>query len=204
MEGIKEISNVPIIGQYPALPTGCEATALTMLLQWAGVQAKKEEVAEALVKEPLPHEKDGILYGGNPYRAFVGDPFTKESYGVFHAPIAALLNQYLPGRAKDISGCSFDEVLKELEKGSPLVAWTTIELKEPHHTDTWNDIDGSGHQIQWMSPQHALLLVGYTDDKVIAHDPHTNGRELYDRKLFQQRWEQLGCQAVAIRESTQN
>lgn len=198
MSGTKEVSNVPVIGQYPALPTGCEATALTMLLQWAGVQVSKEEVADRLVKEPLPYEQEGALYGGNPYRAFIGDPYSKESFGVFHAPIAHLLDLYLSGRACDLTGGSFDDVLAALEAGRPVVAWTTIELKEPRHTDTWNDIDGSGRQIQWQSPQHALLLVGYTEDQLIAHDPHTAGRELYDRKLFELRWEQLGRQAVTI------
>lgn len=194
-----EVADVPVIGQYPILPTGCEATALTMLLQWAGVDITKEQVADGLVKEPLPYQKEGVLYGGNPHRAFVGDPFTKESFGVFHGPIVSFLDLRLPGRSLDLTGGSFDEVLATLKEGRPVVAWTTIELKEPRHTDTWYDVDGSGQQIHWYSPQHALLLVGYTENEVIAHDPHTGGRELYDRDLFIQRWEQLGKQAVTVR-----
>lgn len=49
-----EIPDVPVLSQNPELPTGCEATATTMLLQWAGVQVNKSEVADALPKEDMP------------------------------------------------------------------------------------------------------------------------------------------------------
>ncbi|MGZ4112372.1 MAG: C39 family peptidase, partial [Tumebacillaceae bacterium] len=117
------ITDVPVIGQYPKLPTGCEATALTMLLQWAGVQVTKEDVADALVKEPLPFERDGRMIGGHPNRGFVGDPYTEESFGVFHEPIAAAVETFLPGRADDRSGMRFAELLALIDEGRPVVVW---------------------------------------------------------------------------------
>ncbi|MBL0388516.1 C39 family peptidase [Tumebacillus sp. ITR2] len=195
----KIVSNVEVIGQYPVLPTGCEATALTMLLRWAGVEVEKETVADALVKEPNPFEQEGKLLGGNPYRAFIGDPYDKESYGTFHGPIAQTLEKFLPGRALDLTGLSFEELLLEIDRERPVVVWATIELKEPRKTTLWEDIDGSGTMIQWQSPEHCMTLVGYSEEFVIINDPHTGNQEHYPRDLFRLRWEQLGQQAVTVK-----
>jgi uncharacterized protein YvpB len=195
----KIIGGVPVLYQYPVLPTGCEATALTMLLNWAGVEVEKEQVADSLVKEPNPFERDGKLVGGNPHRAFVGDPYDKASYGTFHEVIAKALDHYLPGKAWDVTGLSFEELLGHVEEGRPVVVWATIELKEPRPTDRWEDLDGSGTIIQWVSPEHCMTLVGYTKTCVVIHDPHTGKQELYPRELFRLRWEQMGRQAVTVR-----
>lgn len=195
----KVIDGVPVIGQYPMLPTGCEATALTMLLQWAGVHVSKEEVADRLVKEPLPFEMEGRLLGGHPNRGFVGDPYTQESFGVFHKPIAATLDTFLKGRADDRTGLSFTELLALIDEGRPVVVWTTIELKEPRVVQSWDDAGDSGERIDWKSPQHALVLIGYEEEFVVVNDPHTGSTERYPRELFQTRWKQMGGQAVTLR-----
>ncbi|MDR1449660.1 MAG: C39 family peptidase, partial [Propionibacteriaceae bacterium] len=54
--------NVPYLSQLPELPTGCEATAIAMLLQYAGLDWSKLDVADAL---PV---------SGDPNRGFYGDP----------------------------------------------------------------------------------------------------------------------------------
>jgi uncharacterized protein YvpB len=199
MSKTKVIDHVPVIGQYPILPTGCEATALTMLLQWAGVQVSKEAVADALIKEPLPFEQEGRVVGGHPNRGFVGDPYTQESFGVFHEPIATALETFLPGRAADRTGVSFAELLATIDEGRPVVVWATIELKEPRVVQSWDDAGDSGERIEWKSPQHALLLIGYEEATVVVNDPHTGGTERYPRDLFQARWEQMGRQAVTLK-----
>jgi uncharacterized protein YvpB len=192
----KKVEGVPIIGQYPELPTGCEATALTMLLNWAGVEVEKREVAQSLPKESTPREQAGVMVGGHPNRAFIGDPFTADSYGVFHQPIAKLLDSYLPGRALDLTGITFDELLA-ISVSRPVVVWATIELKKPRVVITWRD-EQTHELIHWQSPEHCMTLVGYDQEHVLIHDPHTGGCEAYERDLFQNRWEQLGCQAVTV------
>lgn len=194
----KKIPGVPVIGQYPVLPTGCEATALTMLLQWAGLQVEKEQVADALVKEPNPFEEDGVWRGGHPNRAFIGDPYDKDSFGVYHGPIAVAVDHFLPGRAHDITGCTFEELLGVIDAGKPVIVWATIEMKEPRHTKSWQDIHDSGRVINWLSPEHCMTMIGYTPEHVIINDPHTGGTESYERNLFRTRWEQLGRQGVTL------
>jgi len=197
---LKIIPDVPVIYQYPVLPTGCEATALTMLLQWYGVETTKEKVADALVKEPLPFEQDGKMKGGNPYRAFVGDPYTKESFGVFHGPIAQALNHFLPGKADDLTGLTFKDLINKIDQNKPTIVWMSLDLKELRVTDIWEDINNCGEKIEWRSPEHCALLIGYDESNVFINDPHIGKTEKYPTKIFQDKWEQLGSQAVTIKD----
>ncbi|MFD2169493.1 C39 family peptidase [Tumebacillus lipolyticus] len=192
------IEGIPVIYQYPILPTGCEATALTMLLRFAGLEIENTEVAHALPKVPLPRQVEGKMAGGNPNKGFVGDPFTKESFGVFHAPIAKLLDHYLPGRAVDLSAGTIEELFEVLEGGRPVIVWATLRLQAGQVTDVW--YDEAGTEVQWISPQHCMLMVGYDQEHVILNDPDTGNRELYPRDLFVKRWELLGRQAVTVKE----
>jgi uncharacterized protein YvpB len=192
----KEIANVPVLGQNPELPTGCEATSLTMLLNWANVHVKKTDVAAAFPKVPVPVLADGGWFGGDPNRGFVGNPFTVDGYGVYHGPVAALLTHFLPGRAEDLSGSSFDKVIAALASGRPVIAWISDDMQEPKLYLTWSTPQGS--KINWMVPEHVVVITGYTASTIEVHDPERNATLKYPRTLFQQRWEQMGKQAVTV------
>lgn len=60
-----EIENFPILYQMPELPTGCEITALTMLLNYYGLPAEKVEMATEYLPTLLSAEtyvgEDGRL-----------------------------------------------------------------------------------------------------------------------------------------------
>ena len=195
-----EIMNVPIIGQFPELPTGCEATALTMMLVWACISVTKEDVATRLPKQPIPYTKDGVMYGGNPDDAFLGDPFTNNGYGVFHSVLAKLLDSYMPGNSLDMSGGSFNNVTGAIDNGSPVVVIISNRLDEPRISHQWVNINQGGPTIiNWLIPEHSVLVVGYTETTIIINDPATGTRRELDRELFKTRWEQMGRQAVAIK-----
>lgn len=68
----------PIIQQLPELPTGCEITALTMVLQYYGLDADKITMAEkylpCLSSIGIYEGRDGKLYGNNMNQYFIGNP----------------------------------------------------------------------------------------------------------------------------------
>lgn len=196
---IKEIQGTTAIGQMPELPSGCEITALAMLLNWSGLNIDKQDLARAIPKESVPVLKSGVLRGGNPNMSFVGDPFSGNGFGVYHKPIAALINKYLPDKSEDITGKTFEDILKIIDSGRPLVVWATVDMKEPRLYTSWYDRYGA--KVKWMGPEHAFLLVGYSDTDVIVNDPYTGRREYYPIPLFKNRWETMGKQAVTVRDS---
>lgn len=191
------VDKVPIISQFPELPTGCEATSIAMLLRWYGLNVSKEEVARALPKGCIPKLKDAKLYGGNPNLEFVGDPFSKAGYGIYHGPVAGTINKYLPDKAEDITGISFEELLRVIEGGRPVIVWATIKMAPVRISKVW--YDSSGNKVVWRVPEHTVVIVGYTDTHVIVNDPWSGKRQHYPISTFKDRWQRMGKQAVTIR-----
>jgi uncharacterized protein YvpB len=112
-----KIVDVPHIQQMPELPRGCEVTSLAMLLQYAGVSVDKMTLANEITTIPF-RDSNGLR--GNPNVGFVGDiySFDNPGFGVYHAPIAALAETYLPGRIIDLTGGSIDSVYNMIDNGS--------------------------------------------------------------------------------------
>lgn len=191
-----EINNVPIFAQFPTLPTGCEATATAMLLNWAGVKVSKEEVARVLPKGPLPYAKVNRVYGGNPNMVFVGNPFSTSGYGIFHQPIARILNHYLPGSALDLTGCEFEELLKVVGNGKPILVWATINMMPTYVSHTW--YDEMGQRVDWKINEHCLVLVGYDSQNVFVNDPYLGRKKAYPISAFKKMWMEMGRQAVTL------
>lgn len=76
--------SVPALCQYPELPTGCEATAAVMVLQYYGEAITPSTLAgEWLTCSEQFYWKNGVLYGPDPDKAFAGDPFSQNAYGLF-------------------------------------------------------------------------------------------------------------------------
>lgn len=191
-----EVKNVPALCQMPLLPTGCEATAATMLLQWAGVSVALNEVADALPKGPLPTLKGGVIIGGNPAKEFVGNPYLKSGLGIYNKPIYDVLNTFLPDQIVNMTGCSFDELLPVISSERPILVWATIQMVKPSINSVWKD--ASGNEVIWKIPEHAMLLIGYNETDVIIQDPLTGQSKHYDRLDFKFCWEAMGNQAITI------
>lgn len=191
-----EIDNVPLISQNPELPTGCEATAAAILLRWSGVNISKTEVASKLPKGTIPRYKEGKMYGANPYKVYVGDPFSKKGYGVFHEPIAALIDDFVPGRAMDLTGTTFENIFTVVDYGSPVIVWATSNLQKPKLTAIW--YDEYGEKIYWRTPEHAFVMIGYDNSNIFVVDPEDGKKKKYDKSKFIAMWKEMGNQAVTI------
>ncbi|MDR1014347.1 MAG: C39 family peptidase [Coriobacteriales bacterium] len=101
---------VPLIMQMPKLPTGCEATATAMMLQYAGSSLTKLDVAAEMP------------YSDDPYQGFVGDPFTESGYTIYPQALTSLVRAQL-GSAVDLSGASLADVRAFLQDGKPVCCW---------------------------------------------------------------------------------
>jgi uncharacterized protein YvpB len=200
--GVTLVKDVPLIMQKPELDRGCEVTSLAMLLQHAGVVVGKMELAEKIKKENTPYKKeDGIYYYGNPNDGFVGDinTFDNMGYGVYHGPVADLAEQYLPGQIVDMSGSTFEKVLKRVEAGKPVWIIINADFKALPKNEfrTWNTPTG---QVQITWKEHSVVITGFDKQSVYFNDPlyYKKNRKM-PLKDFQAAWEQMGSQAITYR-----
>ncbi len=75
-----------------------------------------------------------------------------------------------------------------------------MEMKEAYKTVKFDDIDGK--TMQWIAPEHCLVLIGYDIDRGVAimSDPQ-KGIVEYDIYTVKQRYESMCSQCVFIREN---
>nr|WP_257391879.1 C39 family peptidase [Mesobacillus jeotgali] len=191
------INGVPHISQLPELQRGCEVTSLSMLLHYQGTAVDKMTLASEIHKIPF---RDENYVRGNPYDGFVGDiyTFSKSGYGVYHGPVASLAETYLPGKIMDITGQSFDAILKLINSGSPvwvIINSTFAPLPESEFT-TWKTNTGN---VKITYREHSVVIVGYDKNYIYVNDPlAAEGYKPVHRKAFEQAWIQMGSQAIGI------
>ena len=168
------ISNFPIVYQMPQLPTGCEITALTMVLQYYGLDADKEEMAtDYLPTSPSTNRytgSDGRVYGIDLDAYFVGSPF--DVSGIICGPQAIITaaNQYLEDQgsslqAVDRTGTTPEELHALVDQDIPVVVWVTIGMT-PRQEARSGWYTESGKYVDWTTNDHCAVLVGYTDTTV--------------------------------------
>ena len=187
---------VKAILQNPELPTGCEVTSLTTLLQYLGYDVSKTELAN----NHLPCTSNGGV-SFNDY--FVGSPYIDNSFGCFAPVIVKTAESYFSASGvtdrtvMNLTGTEFSDLFPYIAKGNPIVIWATMNLKEPIQRVYWNLPDGTPEY--WYTYEHCMVLTGYDLDRnlVYASDP-LNGNVSYALDLFQLRYEQLGSQCVII------
>jgi len=197
----KQMLNVVQINQNPELKYGCEITSLAMMLSYAGIKTNKMELFHAVKKDadPLVRSRNGdILRWGNPHDGFVGDMTGKRAgYAVFDKPVENMVNQYLLGRAVNLTGRSFDEVLAHVSTGHPVVVWTTGDFRLPDRWESWYH----GQQlIRTPLDLHAVVLVGYDSQYVYLNDPLSGKKQVpVNKRQFINSWHALKSRAVSYK-----
>lgn len=195
------------IYQYsePALPTGCEATALTSCLNYFDFKVTKNDIADKYIKKVKFTEKNGELIGGDPETEFAGDPNSENSYGCFSQCIADAANSYFDSigsnsYAETVDLKSPEEMYEYLESGQPIIIWSTMFMWETCQTDSWKTKDGKA--ITWLCNEHCYVLTGMNPqkNKVGVADPMTDTDMLtfYDAEEFLRHYRELGSHAVII------
>ena len=187
-----KISGFKWVNQYPELPTGCEITALTSVLNYYGYNVKKETMADDYLKKG----------SGSFYEMFLGNPRKKEgSYGCMAQPIADAANLYfkknsISRKAVNISGSEFDKVLDYVAEGYPVIVWNTINMKSAYES---KKLVLGGKTYTWIAPEHCVVVIGFDRDanEVYVADP-TSGLVTRNLNIFKQRYNSLKKQAVYI------
>ncbi|AFC32010.1 C39 family peptidase [Paenibacillus mucilaginosus] len=194
--------DAPIIRQLPELPSGCELTSLTMLLQYYGVQKTKMELLPEMKRDttPITYNANGtVAYWGNPNTGFVGDITGKsKGFGIYHTALFELARQYIP-TAVDLTREPFHVIEQQLLSGVPVVVWTTIDFKVPQKWSVWDTPVGP---IKTTFMEHAVLLVGFDERHVYINDPLSGlKKKAINKQQFLATWEAMGRQAISYSKS---
>lgn len=201
-----EITGFPIIYQKPELPTGCEITALTMMLQFYGYDVDKMTMAEQYLPTlPLGtwQGEDGVTYGPDLYNYFVGDPKLATGTICGAGALVTAANAYLADtasrlQAKDMTGTPVSELYAYVSQGTPVFVCATGSMKDRRdYRQTWYTEDG--RFMGWAPKDHGVVLIGYTEDTVTIADPIA-GLSTYDRAQFEKVYVQRGSQAVILQD----
>ncbi|MCM1328445.1 MAG: C39 family peptidase [Ruminococcus sp.] len=197
--GTKAYIEAAALLQNPELPTGCEVTSLTMLLNHIGFDVDKLTLAD----EYLPKGE----YRKADYRkVFVGNPRDRDAYGCTADVIAETAEKFLSDcdtggnwRVVNLTGCTPKTLYSAVKHGNPVVVWGSINMGEIiEDYVTWTD-EETGELISWVGGEHCMLLTGYDmrERAVYVNDP-LRGQVSYDVGVFEERFEELGRNAVII------
>ena len=184
-----EASISGIVGHRQSLPLSCEARTAVDWAAFFGV-----EINERQFQRQLPRSD-------NPDKGFVGDAngdwgqIPPKSYGVHAAPVAGLLREYgLDAVAR--YGMSWDDLLKEIAAGRPVIVWV-IGHVDPGPGFTY--IDHDGQQVIVAPYEHTVMVIGY---KTIPENTVTilDRTRIYERswEKFMRSWSVLGYMAITM------
>lgn len=195
--GYFKLNILPVL-QYPELPTGCEVTALTTVLNYYNCDVDKSYIAEYYLEQ-------GTIGNTNPLDAFVGSPFTENAYGCYSDVIVNTAQSYINDygsdlEVKNISQLDFPQLLNYVKSGQPVIFWATMNLRKPYESTEWLI---NGEKVPWYAYEHCMVLIGfdYDTDSYIVSDP-LKGVAEYKRELVEVRYNQMGKHAVLVTEGS--
>ena len=196
----KLIENVPLISQFPKYPTGCESVSAVMALNYSGNSISAEE----FINNYLPKNRDfrmenGKLSGPSPYEYFIGNPKSPSSYGCMATVIEKALSECTedPERVVNITGSELSKICEEyINNDIPVIVWVTINMLETNPKNSWYLDDGT--RYTWPGNEHCMLLVGYDENSYYFNDPYRGKLVAYDKTLTEDRFAELGRQALVI------
>ena len=193
--------SVKYLPQNPELPAGCEITALTTVLNHLGYNVSKLTMADKY----LPQSNEIADF----FKVYVGDP-KSNGFGCFAQPIVDAANKYLKEQesnytAVNLSGEKFENLLKKVQNGTPVIIWSTMysqksqDLLKAYVSNKWT-IDGK--TVEWLANEHCMVLIGYDIDRGVAimSDP-LRGIVEYNLETVKQRYLTIHSQCVILQAS---
>ena len=197
------IININCLIQNPELPMGCEAVSLAMVFNYYGYSADKFSMANYYMPRADVYWENGTMYGPDYRYVFAGDPADPHAYGCLAPCMITTAQNYLNDAGGgmypfDASGTAFEDLLTTyIDRDVPLLLWVTTGLATPYYSHVW--VTPSGEQMQWITPEHCLVLTGYDLDNGLIYvaDPMV-GNTCYSYDLVKQRYNELGQQCMGL------
>ena len=204
------IQGVPVISQSD-LRAGCETYACTMLLQYMGFDIDEHDFADNyLICRDISYDDDGTRYGPDMYSAFAGTVYN--GYGIYAPAMAKSMDLYFeaqnsPKRAKPLKNVTLAQLCEDYTKNDiGVMVWATTDMQEPvedqsvwvvNYTDE-NAVTHEGDTFSWPGHEHCLVLIGYDETKYYFSDSVAGEVSSWDKALCEQRFQQLGSQAIVV------
>lgn len=192
------------------MPTGCEAVSTIMALQYMGIEIEPEVFIDNYLVCKGFWKSGGVLYGPNPHKVFAGSPYEMGSLGCFSEVIVNAVEKMwddgYPGMEEievlNVSGSSMEQLSKcYIAYDIPVVVWVTIGMQEPYDGTSYYLEDGS--RYVWQAGEHCMVLCGFDENYYYLMDPLADGeRVMYEKSLVEERYNEMGNQAVVIIKST--
>ena len=202
------IENFPIVLQNPELPTGCEITAMTMVLNYYGYDVDKVTMATeylpCLPSADLYTDIDGKTYGNDLNKYFIGDPASEHGVICGTEAILTASNTYLEEEkstleAVDKTGIRPEELYELIDKDIPVMIWCTIGMEDRVVEQGWYTEDDQ--YVDWATNDHGAVLVGHSTDTVTVADP-ISGLVEYSRRQFESVFASRGNKCVILDKRT--
>lgn len=154
--------NVKHLSQRPWLPTGCEITAVTMMLS---TKAGALDLISMANEMPRSY---------NPYLGYVGNPFTTAGWTIYPEALEGMVRKYT-GSYKNLTGADNEAIKSQLMIDRPVVAWVTLHGFTVHAiTIVGFSPDGFYYHDPWTGEAGVFMSYGQFN--------HLNG--LHQRKLL--------------------
>lgn len=183
--------DVKVIYQYPDMPSGCEITSLTMVLNYMGINVTNDYMADNYL--------DSSTY--NMFTSFVGSVYNDNSFGCYAPVIVNAANKFFSDRALDyeavnISNSTREQIVDILSEGRPVIIWNTEDMKTTYAKTYTID----GNSFEWMTNEHCVVLSGYNEqENTVEVADSIAGKVVRDADTFFQRYNDVLSQAVYIK-----
>lgn len=195
--------DAPMILQSPELPTGCEVTTLTMLLNFYKFNVSKTTLADSFMPKLNFYYYNSQLYGADFMTTFPGNPRTSSGYGCYAPCMVTTASNYFKSAGvkdyylKDLTGSSFESLLELVSQGKPVMTWATMSMIEPVTGGSW--LTPEGKRVTWKGNEHCLLLTGFDKEKneVYVNDP-MKGKKTYSLSTYKLRYQQMNSSAAVL------
>lgn len=145
--GIK--NNAKVICQRPQMPTGCEITAVTMMINFAGKKVSKYQAARIMPRS------------SNPNKGFIGSPYRRFPFGYWVAPggVKPVVKHYLH-HAQIMTRCSLTAIKNKLLQSHLVVVWVGWFDGFSNHALTLTGFHGNilYYNDPWTGTKRAMTI----------------------------------------------